>query len=140
VPVRLVLAQLVGGEQVPVADGAHVSGEDPRSRRSTVMGKALMLPVDRASRRLLPGCPARRDGSAPQGRSPVRARPGAAERSEAALIQYSSTRQRGRWDSTGRASQSVLSEVEFGSRAAGAASNRDRKIAPAAMASGRIDR
>jgi hypothetical protein len=33
------------------------------------------------------GCPARRDGSAFQGRSPVRARPGAAERSGAALIQ-----------------------------------------------------
>jgi hypothetical protein len=46
----------------------------------------LMLPMDRANRWLLPGCPARRDGSAPQGRSPARARPGAAERSEAALI------------------------------------------------------
>lgn len=55
--------------------------------------RALMLPMDRASRWLLPGCPARRDGSAPQGRSPVRARPGAAERSGAALIKYGSIRQ-----------------------------------------------
>jgi integrase len=47
--------------------------------------RAVMLAVDRAGRWLLPGCPARRDGSAPQGRSPVRARPGAAERSGAAL-------------------------------------------------------
>ena len=39
-------------------------------------------------------CPARRAGSAPQGRSPVRARPGAAERSGAALIQYGLIRQR----------------------------------------------
>ena len=35
---------------------------------------------------LLALCPARRSGSAPQGRSPVRAWPGAAERSGAALI------------------------------------------------------
>jgi hypothetical protein len=39
------------------------------------------------------GCPARRTGSAPQGRSPVRAWPGAAERSGAALIKYGSIRQ-----------------------------------------------
>ena len=46
----------------------------------------VMLPVDRPSGSPA-GCPARRTGSAPRGRSPARARPGAAERSGADLIQ-----------------------------------------------------
>ena len=64
-----------------------------RGRRLT--SSAMMLPVSPSDQRIGRGCPARRAGSAPQGRSPVRARPGAAERSGAALIQYGSTRQRG---------------------------------------------
>jgi len=46
----------------------------------------MMLPVSPSDQRIGRGCPARRAGSAPQGRSPVQARPGAAERSGAALI------------------------------------------------------
>jgi len=45
-----------------------------------------MLPLSLSDHRIVRACPARRAGSAPQGRSPVRARPGAAERSGAALI------------------------------------------------------
>lgn len=53
-----------------------------------------MLPISRSDLWMLAKCPARRAGSAPQGRSPVRAWPGVAERSGAALIQYGIIRQR----------------------------------------------
>jgi len=73
--IRLVILSAALGDRSP---GMRV--------RMAGVAMSLMLPIGRLGRWLLPGSPARRDGSPPQGRSPARARPGAAERSGAALI------------------------------------------------------
>jgi hypothetical protein len=54
----------------------QITGDAGQERPSRRVGDAADRP---GSHRSLPGCPVRRDGSAPQGRSPARARPGAAE-------------------------------------------------------------
>ena len=70
---------------LPDRGGRDWDTDMPRKTADT-LARPSVLPMSRSDLRMLARCPARRAGSARQGRSPVRARLGVAERSGAALI------------------------------------------------------
>ena len=73
-------------ERLPRGDGHRQDTEAEPTSTATVSCSLLVLPIG-PGKSTAAGCPACRTGSAPQGRSLLRARPGAAERSGAALIE-----------------------------------------------------